>query len=246
MRRSLLALTFLALTAGACGGGEDSTDVITSTVGQPTTTESPTTTSSTVSSSTMAPTSGIDEVGDEQAQAIAAVVSAIDRKNRFELDGWLDAFDGGERQGVPLFAEQILMNAGQQWEIAEPCQVEGISTVGDTIVDCLIVNTDAFWGVGNIYEPRTLTFRVNDDGKLTTQEGVTNATSFRSQQRQSFNRSFHQWLSDTYPDVYNEMGYESISSSGPGFATKNPDHMLIAVDYVEEFVAQSDDYPLNP
>ena len=27
---------------------------------------------------------------------------------------------------------------------------------------------------------------------------------------------------------------------------KNPEHMLIAVEYVEEFVAQSDVYPLDP
>ncbi len=189
---------------------------------------------------------GGDEVVDEEAVAIAAVVSAVDAKSSFDLDGWLDAFEGGERQGVPLFAEQILMNAEQQWDITEPCQVVGVSAVGDTVVDCLIVNTDSFWGVGNIYEPRTLTFHVNDDGKLTTREGVTSETTFRSQRRLSFNRSFHQWLSDTYPDVYKEVGYESISSSGPGFATQNPDHMLIAVDYVGEFVAQSDDYPLDP
>jgi hypothetical protein len=37
-----------------------------------------------------------------------------------------------------------------------------------------------------------------------------------------------------------------ISHSGPGFDTQNPEHMLIAVDYVEEFVAQSDTYPLDP
>ena len=43
-----------------------------------------------------------------------------------------------------------------------------------------------------------------------------------------------------------EMGYGFISSNGPGFDTRNPDHMLIAVEYVEEFVAQSDEYPLDP
>ena len=37
-----------------------------------------------------------------------------------------------------------------------------------------------------------------------------------------------------------------ISSNGPGFDTQNAEHMLIAVDYVEEFVAQSHDYPLEP
>ena len=37
-----------------------------------------------------------------------------------------------------------------------------------------------------------------------------------------------------------------ISSNGPGFDRKNPEHMAIAVEHVEEFVAQSDKYPLDP
>ncbi len=37
-----------------------------------------------------------------------------------------------------------------------------------------------------------------------------------------------------------------ISSNGPGFDAKNSEHMLIAVEYVEEFVAQSETYPLDP
>ena len=82
-------------------------------------------------------------------------------------------------------------------------------------------------------------YTVNADGL------ITNTNFFASSSRVAFNRAFHRWLSDTYPDVYNEMGYVLVSSDGPGFDTKNPDHMLIAVEYVEEFVAQSDKYPLD-
>jgi hypothetical protein len=58
--------------------------------------------------------------------------------------------------------------------------------------------------------------------------------------RHPFNLAFHQWLSETHPDEYAETDRGRISSNGPGFDTQNPDHMLIAVDHVEEFVAQSD------
>ena len=36
-----------------------------------------------------------------------------------------------------------------------------------------------------------------------------------------------------------------MSSNGPGLDTQNPEHTLVAVEYVEEFVAQSDIYPLE-
>jgi hypothetical protein len=37
-----------------------------------------------------------------------------------------------------------------------------------------------------------------------------------------------------------------ISPHAPGFEAKEPDHMHVAVDYVEDLVAQPDDYALEP
>ena len=43
------------------------------------------------------------------------VVSAMEAKNSFDLDGWLAwRIEVGERGGVPLFAEEILMNAEER------------------------------------------------------------------------------------------------------------------------------------
>jgi hypothetical protein len=178
-----------------------------------------------------------EEVADP---AIAVVVSALDAKNRFDLDGWLMAFEGGKRQGIPLFADEILMNANQHWEVVEPCQVTAETGSGQSVVECVISNTDDFWGAGGIFDTKNQRFTVNAD------ELITDSNSFSSDRRDSFNRAFHQWLSDTHPDVYASMDPGYISSAGPGFDTQNPGHMLVAVDYVEEFVAQSDTYPLDP
>ena len=65
----------------------------------------------------MPATATATKVSDDAA--LAAVLSALDAKNSFDLDRWLAAHEGGERRGIPLFAEQILMNAKQQWEIVE-------------------------------------------------------------------------------------------------------------------------------
>ena len=178
--------------------------------------------------------------GDPADAAMAAVLSALEAKNSFDLDGWLMAFEGGERE-IPPFAEQILMNAQQRWEIVEPCQVTGESTLGDTVVECLLQDVNAFWGVGGISDTRLQTFKVNSDGLITN-----NNSNFSSMRSEAFSAGFHLWLRDTYPDVYEQMDLEFISGSGPGFDTKNPELMLTAVEYVEEFVAQSDKYPLNP
>ncbi len=177
--------------------------------------------------------------GDSADAEIAAVLSALEAKNSFDLDGWLAAFEGGQRGGVPIFAEEILMNAEERWEVVEPCQVTGETTSGDTVVECLIQEiTTSYWGVGGISDTKVLRFTVHADGLISSSD------HFGSARKNSFNIAFHQWLSDTYPDVY--YGKPIPSSNGPGFDTQNPDHMLIAVEYVEEFVAQSDKYPLDP
>jgi hypothetical protein len=186
--------------------------------------------------------SSASDAGDENVDpAVAVVVSALDAKNSGDLDGWLMAHEGGERKGVPLHAEQILMNSKQQYEIVEACQVPGEDSSGEKgVVVCVIKDNNEYWGVGGISDTKSQVYMVNADGL------ITNTNHFGSSSRDAFNSAFHQWLSDIYPEVYAEMGYVRISSNAPGFDTKNPDHMLIAVEYVEEFVAQSDTYPLDP
>ena len=231
LRNGLLVVVPLLLLATACSETADSVDTAavdtsstTATTVAPTTTVAATTT-------TVAPTT---------TPEVAAVMAAIDALNSYDLDGWLMAHEGGKRQGVPLFAEQILMNAKQQYEIIEACQVTGEDSSGKTSVVCVIKDNNEYWGVGGISDTKRQVYMVNADGL------ITNTNHFGSPSRNDFNHAFHQWLSDTYPEVYNEMGYVRISSNGPGFDTKNPDHMLIAVEYVEEFVAQSNTYPRDP
>ncbi len=235
--RSLVVATVAALTLAACGSAEVAADgeappstAITTT----TTARLDTTTTTTIVATTTSPV-------DAAEAAIAVVVSAIEAKNRFDLETWLMAYEGGKRQGTPLHAEKILMNARQQWDFVEPCKVTGETSSGDTVVECLLQDINVFWGAGGISDIKTREFTVNADGLITN-----NHNTFGSARRNAFNRAFHQWLSDTYPDVYSEMGFGFISSNGPGFDRKNPELMLIAVDYVEEFVAQSDKYPLDP
>jgi hypothetical protein len=236
LRVALAGFAAFALVAAACS---DSADTATTTAAPETTTASSTTEAATTTAD------AASKLSDDAV--VEVVVAAIDAKNRFDLDAWLVAFEGGKHQGTPLFAEEILMNANQQWELVEPCQVTRENADGDTVVECLISNIDDFWGTGGIFDTRAFEFSVNPDGLITSLEGLTpNENGFSSDRRNAFNQSYHLWLSDTHPDVFAEMGLRSASSNGPGFDAKDSTHMLVAVDYVEDFVAQSDTYPLDP
>jgi hypothetical protein len=119
--RSLVVVILAALTLAACGGGEVADEE-----------SSPSTTISV-------------EVADA---AIAVVVSALHAKTTSPWKVGFWRLRGPNVRGF-LFAEEILVNANQHWEIVEPCQVAGQRASGETIVECLTVNTDDFWGVGN-------------------------------------------------------------------------------------------------
>jgi hypothetical protein len=232
MKKLVVVVAVLLLAAG-CGsddGGDEASQ------------DEAVTAATAASTATATPTPIPQEVAEA---AVVVVVSALDAKNSLDLDEWLAAFKGGRRTGTPLHAEEILMNANQHWEVVEPCQVTGEDAFGDTVVECVISNTDDFWGAGGIFDTRAFEFSVDADGLITRQVGLTAGTSgFSSDRRNAFNHAFSQWLTDTYPDVVAETGFVR-SSNGPGFDARNSAHMLIAVEYVDEFVAQSDLYPLE-
>ncbi len=188
-------------------------------------------------------TSTNDDAADESSDpAVAVVVSALDAKNSGDLAGWLSFYEGGKNPGTPLHAERILMNANQRWEVVEPCGVKEVDAEGNTTVECVIHDANDFWGVGGIGDTVPGIFIVNEDLLITFRENI-----FGSSRRNSFNSAFHQWLKETYPEVYSNSGFPNRGSfNGPGFDTADSELMLIAVEYVEEFVAQSDTYPLNP
>jgi hypothetical protein len=105
----------------------------------------------------------------------------------------------------------------------------------------VLKDVNDFWAVGGISDTEPHTFTVNKDGLISGGEG-----GFASTRRDQFNGKFHVWLRDTHPDVWDDSGFAQLSTNGPGFDVRNADLMIVAVEYVEEFVAQSDRYPLDP
>ncbi len=122
--------------------------------------------------------------------------------------------------------------------------VIGTSPTGESTVQCLTSIRSDFHGPAGFVDRGTLTVVVNTDSRISSlnSEGTCCEVEFQ------FNNRFWQWLEVAHPAVYEEIKPEDFASgkeSLPGFR-RDPAHMLIAIQYVEEFVAQSPDYPIAP
>lgn len=174
---------------------------------------------------------------------ISVVMEAIDAWNRGEFDAWLAFWvvDPGEDH---LFSRSV-MNSGEQMEVTEPCHSS--PDPEGTIVECSIRVEDNFHGAGGLTSDATMSFIVNDVGLIVdTQSTTYQEDGSCCPKWESFHTDFHRWLQDAHPDVYADIGPKDGAEQWwlPGAASGDPDHMLVALEYVEEFVAQSDSYPL--
>lgn len=120
-------------------------------------------------------------------------------------------------------------------------------------------------------ESGTSIFYVTEDLKIRDRETIAFATAdvpWEGTDFGMFNFAFFSWLMDAHPAVFGEIGPSRVVGN-PAFASPasmsnipglsfpahrnfglddlhEADEMLIALEYVDEFVAQSDVYPLGP
>ena len=179
--------------------------------------------------------------GDDVAAEVSVVLSQYEAWNNGDYDGWSATLTEELAQeetggGFPY----ILFNSNQQIEVVEPCRVIGTSPVGESTVQCVTTVRSDFYGPAGIAESVTETFVVNAEGKISSIDSDGECCSAQFEH----NRKFWQWLRSAYPDVHEEIK-PFDGESLPGWRG-DPADMLIAVQYVEEFVAQSDAYPISP
>lgn len=94
--------------------------------------------------------------------------------------------------------------------------------------------------------PRVERFYVTADAKIVASIHDTNEQPPRTDPANfwAYNQAFYEWLAVAYPNAHEEIKQYDGESS-PGWKD-NPEHMAIAIEYIEEFVAQSDVYPIEP
>ncbi len=133
---------------------------------------------------------------------------------------------------------QILINANGVFDVVEPCTKTGVTNRGETIVECIVATYDDFHGPAGIVSTHRETWLIDEDGKIGARDDEIDL--FHNFE---FNRNFWTWLLDEHRDVYVEIAPVDLASL-PGWQ-RDPNDMLIAVEYVDEFITQSPIYPIE-
>lgn len=240
----------ILLVAAACGGNnepaatQDATSTTTS-VATTTTTTTPVATTTTASSTTTT----VAAVRSEDA--LAVVFSAIEARNRGDIVAYKASLAGAEAHVEAHNLSEALSYANDTMELSG-CRVTGTTPSRMAIVECESTSTDDFYGTGGIVETGLTTFHVTEDGKISSigccGSDEDEDIPWEETELAMFTFAFWSWMMDAHPTVFDDVGPYLYDI--PGLAafvgdSRDPAEMLIAVEYVAEFVAQSDDYPIN-
>lgn len=194
----------------------------------------------------LSPGAGVAPADDPVHPDVAVVESAIDAFNANDAAGLSEALDGadgvmGWLLGPPeMAAAKFAANGRIELDSCEPAE--------PGYVNCSLVETNDYWGAGGVTRPGEFTFRVADGVIIEVLDSAENQPAVE------FGNDMLAWLGDTHPEVYASLPVYSgpsasagahpmsLSTSGVPIAEAMP----TVLEYVDEFVAQSGDYPPDP
>lgn len=172
-----------------------------------------------------------------QAGQIAYVEAAYEALNAGDIDQWLAHFaDDADTFGVSTEAirnlYEVLAAANYRAQIVEACRhVDGA-------VACTITESNDFFAAGGLSTTRIETFSINDDGRIAAVSAELVETTPPGPHM--FTQAFYDWLRDAHPEVHAEIR-PMITTHLP----QEPEHMRAALEYLDEFIAQSERYPVG-
>ena len=174
---------------------------------------------------------------------VAVALSYYEALNNGDVDGWLATLTAERAQTELLESGDVILqslaNANREIEVVEPCRLIAPSFTGVARVQCTVTERDDFSGAGELRFSYTDTFVVDENGQIVSVDGDFDFTV-----AQEFLVAFWDWLEVAHSDIYAELAPRDHESL-PGLRDRHPDDMLLALDYVDEFVAQSDKYPIS-
>ena len=190
--------------------------------------------------------------GAPDAQTPTEVVeSSYAAFNSGDLEAWLshyteDAAVSGIRRADAPDRYAALFAANARRDLEGSCEEGKATAEGLATVTCAHVDTNEFQGPAGFSVPRTMTYIVTDDSLIAHASVV--AAEYSSMTR--YNTMFWFWLEEAHPDVYAAIDPAlELRGDDPGTGSKFPHSaaaMTTSLPYVDEFVAQSTDYPLEP
>ena len=172
----------------------------------------------------------IDE-GSDVVGPRGVVEEVIDLQSRGKGLAALELATDEVADGARNFAEGL-----EAWnlrgELTEPCE-----ELSPNVFECVLIESNDFHAAGglNPWEYHG-TFTVNEADQISDlQHRIVEWGTIRP-----FNLRFRSWLREAHPEEATRMGGTPME---PEF---NAEIAEIALEYVDEFVAQSDDYSINP
>ncbi|HSG79852.1 MAG TPA: hypothetical protein VLD62_09750 [Acidimicrobiia bacterium] len=156
--------------------------------------------------------------------------------------GDLDAASGPVVQhNLPLLRDLFERLGGKVW--AE-CEVAGGGPV--QVVTCTEHMEDAFYGPAGILPTAKVVWLTGDSGvaRISWDRSDPRVFEHLTPAMSVYLGRFGTWLQERDPDLYRESGYTSDPCGC--FPFPNPEGATGVLELVPEFVAQSEDYPLQP
>ncbi len=172
----------------------------------------------------------------EQAEAYSA--GDFDRWVRYFADDaslWGGAYTIDSPDVKLLFP--LSAAAGEQWTIAGLCRDGGTPRE----VTCPMRQTDDFHGPAGLALDAMFTFTFDEDDRITA-FGPDEFLSAHFAPWRTFDVRFVRWFEDAHPEV--ELGGMWLGNDSGVMLTG--DGLASAIEYVDEFIAQSDEYPPTP
>ncbi|MDH3425179.1 MAG: hypothetical protein OEM22_00775 [Acidimicrobiia bacterium] len=189
------------------------------------------------------PSGDSDAAAPAGSDQVAVVLSAYDALNAGDIDAWIGHFTDeaivfGATTPIARNLYEVQSAANYQAVLVERCRRVGPTSQGEAQVECTITEADDFHGAGGISLTRNELFVVNEDGQIS--EVSAQVIAFTQPGYYVFNQAFFDWLRIAHPNVHDEIRPE-LTTHLP----ERPEHMRTALDFVDEFLAQSDVYPIT-
>lgn len=223
------AAALLITSCSSSGVGED----VQNTDSGPTTTQPSRATSSTD------PQAVVSEEG-LFAQKVSTIEAMVHARNSGDYDAWRSFFPT-ERPVIwantvedesELDWQRSYMAANETWTITAPCQSRG------SAVSCPMALVHDFFGPAGLFFRTTVDFEFNDEGEISY---LGTGSWEIAGDWGEYTESFDNWLLEEHPDVHASFGSRVEGENG----LPNANDMPMAVEYVDEFIRQSDTYPLG-
>jgi hypothetical protein len=186
--------------------------------------------------------------------AAAVVSSALDAFNVGDIEGWLahfsaDAVIAGIRRSEAAARYAPLFAANVRRQTVAPCRLGEPDREGRATVSCSLLETNDFYAAGGLSRDVVATYAIADDGRIefaTVVDADGNEADYYTLTR--YATLFWDWLERVHPDVFAaidpSLELRGDDAAGGSRFPETPEAMSQVLEYVDDFVAQSDTYPV--